>query len=503
MEYFQNGIVNPGRLVKIQKGNAVKTAGKIRGKSESFINNCFLFKEDLVPKFAVVSLGCSKNLVDTEIMLGQLVHHGWEMTHLFEEAEMILINTCGFVETAKSESINQILEMAEYKKPGQGSCKKLVIAGCLVQRYAAELSQKIPEVDYWIGLGEIGEIVDHINPQKSEAGHEKPGKDGDRKTITALPFLNEENLPRFQVTLPHTSFVKIAEGCNHCCSYCAIPLIKGNFRSRSLDSIIKEVKTLVQSGVKEINLIAQDITMYGKDLSNGINLKVLVQEILEKANPPWIRLLYAYPLGIDEDLLKLMAETPSICKYLDLPLQHINPRILEMMNRHDSIEQIKRKLDLIRTMAPGVVLRTTFLVGFPTESEAEFEELLDFVNEGHFEHIGVFTYSREEGTKAFKYKPQLPEKIKQKRKETLLAAQQEVSFRFLAGMVNSEQLILIDEIFPEHGENELKAIGRTERFAPDIDGVVYLKEFSGKPGDFTKGLITGNDAYNLWAKEIF
>jgi len=448
-----------------------------------------------VSKFAVVSLGCAKNLVDTEIMLGQLVQSGWEMTADFKEAELILVNTCGFIETAKSESINHILEMAEYKKPGQGNCTKLVVAGCLVQRYAPELSPRIPEVDHWIGLGEIGAILRLIDSH---------GK----SRVTSISqegasYLNEENLPRFQVTLPHTSYVKIAEGCNHCCSYCAIPLIKGNFRSRSLNSIIKEVHSLVQSGVKEINLIAQDITMYGKDLSGGINLKILIEEILEKAGPQWIRLLYAYPLGVDRDLLELMASQKAICKYLDLPLQHINARILKMMNRYDSVEQIKKQLDYIRAVVPEIILRTTFLVGFPSETDPEFTELLSFVNEGHFEHAGVFSYSREEGTQAFQYKPQISEKIKQNRKELIFTAQQKVSFRFLSSLVGHEQLILIDKILTDKSEDKPVAVGRTQGLAPDVDGVVYIKNFSGKPGDLIKGLITGNDEYNLWAKEIY
>ena len=435
-------------------------------------------------KLAVVSLGCTKNLVDTEIMLGQLIQTGWELTENFGQADLIIVNTCGFIESAKEESIQQILEMSRYKKPPQGVCQKLVVAGCLVQRYLSELKKELPEVDYWVGLGEIGELSSLLQ--------------GAEITTGKKPFLNDQNLPRFQVTLKHTAYVKIAEGCSHGCSYCAIPLIKGRFRSRNLDSVIKEITLLVQAGVKEINLIAQDITMYGQDLEPKVNLKILLEEIIRQANPQWIRLLYAYPAGIDADLLSLIAKQPTICKYLDLPLQHINGRILKMMNRHEEPEVIREKLLLIRSMAPGIVLRSTFIVGFPTETEKEFMELLQFVQEGYFEHVGAFAYSREEGTKSYEYKPQIKQMTKQNRQRFLMEAQQKVAAPFLAGQVKQEKLILIDEVGPDG-----LAIGRTEGFAPDIDGVVYLKDFKGNSGVFIKGMIVGSDTYNLWAKEIF
>jgi ribosomal protein S12 methylthiotransferase len=441
-----------------------------------------------LPKLAVVSLGCAKNLVDTEIILGQLVKGGWQVTDNFTEAELILVNTCGFLDSAKQESIQQIMEMAEYKKPGKGVCQQFIVSGCLVQRYAKELKKAIPEVDYWVGLGEIGAITRILqNPSlKSEVLETSP------------PFLNNENLPRYQVTANHTSYVKIAEGCNHCCSYCAIPLIKGGFRSRSADSIVKEIIQLVQSGVKEINLIAQDITMYGWDLAPAVNLPFLLKRIISEANPPWIRLMYAYPTGIDEDLLNLIATEPSICRYLDLPLQHINSRILKMMNRPHAAENLRLQIGKIRKIVPEIVLRTTFIVGFPSESQADFLELLSFVEEGHFQHVGVFPYSREEGTPAFCYRPRSREETKLRRQELLMEAQQKISADFLLRQVNREQLILIDQVLPEGG-----AIGRTQAFAPEIDGVVYLDQYRGKPGQFTKGLIVSSGKYDLKAKEIF
>ncbi|MGE5583493.1 MAG: 30S ribosomal protein S12 methylthiotransferase RimO [Bacillota bacterium] len=438
---------------------------------------------------AVVSLGCAKNLVDTEIMLGQLHQSGWELTEDFSKAEMILVNTCGFIQTAKEESINHILAMAEYKKPGVGRCRKLVVAGCLVQRHLSELVPEIPEVDNWIGLGEIGRISQLINQEQSGAFQGKPREE---------PFLNNENLPRYQVTLKHTAYVKIAEGCNHCCSYCAIPIIKGKFRSRSLESLLAEIKSLVERGVAEINLIAQDITKYGSDLNPRINLRILLEEIMDKANPPWIRLLYAYPSGIDHDLLQLMADNSSICKYLDLPLQHINSRILKLMNRPESSADIEEKIRMIRETVPGIALRTTFLVGFPSETEAEFEELLGFVEAGHFDHAGVFAYSREEGTRAYGIEPQIEEAVKEERRHKLLAAQKKVSARYLAGQIHQEQLILVDSILPDR-----TGVGRTQGLAPEVDGVVYLRNYQGPSGRFTKGLINGSDEYNLFAEEIF
>jgi ribosomal protein S12 methylthiotransferase len=433
---------------------------------------------------AVVSLGCAKNLVDTEIILGQLVDAGFVLTHNFAEAELILVNTCGFIQTAKEESINNILEMAGYKDLKRGKCSKLVVAGCLVQRYATELAQEIPEVDLWINLAEIGSVIDLM---KDSSG--KFLKNAD------LPFLNNQNLRRYQVTLPHTAYVKIAEGCNHCCSYCAIPLIKGRFRSRNAETIVAEIVALVKSGVREINLIAQDITMYGRDLPGKTTLKDLLAQIIQEANPPWIRLLYAYPTGINNELLEFIAAQPTICKYLDLPLQHINSRILRMMNRSDSPGQIKNLLDTIKSIIPEIVLRSTFITGFPSESDQEFQELLEFIADGHFQHVGVFSYSPEEGTVAFQQKPKIKESVKQARRNRLLEAQRQVSVRFLESLVGKQYEVLIDKVLPDG-----TMVGRTSFLAPDVDGVVYCKNFSGKPGEFKQGRIVQSDDYNLWAE---
>ncbi len=439
-----------------------------------------------MPKIAVISLGCAKNLVDTEIMLGQLIDGGFELTQNFSEAELILVNTCGFIQSAKEESINHILEMARYKEPEQGHCSKLVVAGCLVQRYATELAREIPEVDAWINLSEIGSVIDLI-------------KDSNREILknSDPPFLNNQNLQRYHVTLPHTTYVKIAEGCNHCCSYCAIPLIKGGYRSRTPEAIINETVALVKSGVREINLIAQDITMYGCDLPGNFRLKELLAGIISEANPHWIRLLYAYPTGIDDELLEFIAAQPTICKYIDIPLQHINSRILRMMNRPDSPDQIKKLLEKIKSKIPEITLRTTFIVGFPSESDQEFQELLNFVAEGYFQHVGVFTYSAEEGTAAFAHKPKVKESMKQDRRNRLLDTQRPISARFLANLTGKQFEILIDKVLPDGA-----IVGRTPFLAPEVDGVVLGKNFSGNPGDFRKGKIVDSDEYNLWAEEL-
>ncbi len=435
-------------------------------------------------KVAVISLGCAKNLVDTEIMLGQFKKDQWQITMNFAEADLILINTCGFIQTAKQESLNTIFEMIQYKCPDRGQCTQLVVAGCLVQRYASELAREIPEVDHWIGLGGVGTILQLI-------------KDSSKKLsgINGAPFINNENLPRHQVTLSHTAYIKIAEGCDHCCSYCAIPLIKGKFQSRNPRAIVTEVSELVQNGVREINIIAQDITRYGFDLPVKTSLQFLLEEIITTGNPHWIRLLYAHPTGIDNNLLEFIAKEPKICKYLDLPLQHINSRLLKLMNRPGSKEQIRDIILKIKELIPGIVLRTTFIAGFPSECELEFGELIDFVSEGHFEHVGVFSYSAEEGTSANQLRPNIRESIKKERQKRLLQAQQKVSARFLASLTGRRFEILIDRV-----ESNGNAVGRTQFLAPEVDGVVYIKGFAGEPGCFLQGVIVDSVPYNLWGE---
>jgi ribosomal protein S12 methylthiotransferase len=441
-------------------------------------------------------------------MLGQIIQGGWSLTHNFAEADLILINTCGFIGDAKTESLDTIMEMAGYKKSGQGVCSKLVVTGCLVQRYAQDLAREIPEVDCWIGLDGVGSVLEQIEKAEAQKSHLLDGYSKTtldrgliRPNFFGEPFLNNENLPRYQVTLPHTAYVKIAEGCDHWCSYCAIPLIKGKFRSRNTEAIVTEISTLVRAGVKEINLIAQDITRYGRDLYPQVDLKHLLREIIFRAKPDWLRLLYAYPTGIDAGLLEFIRSQPSICKYLDLPLQHINPRILKLMNRNESPEEMREALNLIRTLIPGITLRTTFITGFPTETEPEFEEVLALVAEGFFQHVGVFTYSAEEGTRSFDFGDDIPEEVKQERKRRIIEAQRQISARKLAELRGQKAVVLIDKTIAEG-----QSIGRTERFAPEIDGVVYLGATEGqqsaqaRPGQFITGIITSSDDYNLWVK---
>lgn len=433
-------------------------------------------------KLAVVSLGCAKNLVDTEIILGQLLGAACELTHDFSAAEIILVNTCGFIEDAKKESIQQILEMARFKNPAVGSCQRLIVAGCLVHRYARELESQMPEVDVWLGLADLGNASRVLEGTEKGIG------------LAGEPFLNNENLPRFQVTLKHTAYVKIAEGCSHRCAYCAIPLIKGKFRSRHPDAVIQEIATLVANGTREINLIAQDITMYGYDLAPRLTLPQLITEILRQAKPQWLRLLYAYPSGITQPLLELMAQEESICKYLDLPIQHIHPRILKRMNRPDSPALIKQRLDLIRTVIPEAALRTTLLVGFPGETVAEFEELCRFVTAERFRHLGVFSYSKEEGTAAFQMKPQIAKAVREQRRSKLMRIQQKISRELQAAQIGKDMPVLVDRNL-----EAAKAIGRSQFQAPDVDGVIYLAGAQ-EPGSFVRAKITGSDDYNLSAE---
>ncbi len=417
-------------------------------------------------------------------MLGQLVTNSWKLTQDFNEAELILINTCGFIESAKQESIEQILEMVKYKETGK--CKKLVVAGCLVVRYGTELAAELPEVDYWLGFNDIRRISELVATDPSPLNR--------GETTKEKAFLNEENLPRFQATLKHTAYVKIAEGCNHRCAYCAIPLIKGSFQSRSKKSIINEINSLVEAGVQEVNLIAQDITMYGQDLTPQSSLLDLLKEIVSQTQIPWIRLLYAYPAGINDQLLEFMAQESRICNYLDLPLQHINERLLKMMNRTDDPLTLKKRLQRIRELVSPIILRTTFMAGFPSESRAEFEEVLTFLNEFHFNYVGAFAYSEEEGTKAFALKPQINQKIRQRRQQRILKEQQPISARLLQGEVGHQKLVLVDKVVAAKN----LTIGRTQGMAPDVDGVVVINDYLGQPGEFVNCLITGSDAYNLY-----
>ncbi|MBI2982399.1 MAG: 30S ribosomal protein S12 methylthiotransferase RimO [Deltaproteobacteria bacterium] len=352
------------------------------------------------------SLGCPKNLVDSEIMLGSLVSQGYELTTEKSEAEVIIVNTCGFLQASVKESINTILDLAKEKEGG--SCEKLIVTGCLSQRYQGELPKELQEVDLFIGTNDYPKIAELIADPP------------DREYIHKPLYVHHAETPRLLATRPHTAYVKIAEGCNHTCSFCIIPKLRGRQRSRPVDDIIAEVRNLKGMGVKEFNLIAQDTTDYGSDLHNGTTIEKLFHELKKIPGDHWLRLMYAYPLRFSDELIEIIASSPNFCRYVDIPFQHINDRILKSMHRGSDGCYIRRLVERMRERIPGIAIRSTFIVGYPGETEAEFQELADFLREAELERVGVFTYSDEEGTEAAKLVDRVPEKIKKERRKILM-----------------------------------------------------------------------------------
>jgi len=433
-------------------------------------------------KVGMISLGCSKNQVDSEIMLGLIDRGGYEIVNRSEDADIIIINTCGFIESAKQEAIDTILEQALYKK--QGKCQKLIVTGCLAQRYGNELLKEIPEIDSVVGTSRYTDILEVLE-EKSRKEYMGDSL-GYWETLEQDPY-------RILTTLPGTAYLKIAEGCDNRCSYCAIPYIRGSYKSRTMSSLIEEAKGLAKKGVKELIVIAQDTTRYGQDLHDGTNLVSLLKELCKIDELRWIRLLYCYPDRITDELLDLMAEESKICKYLDIPLQHVNPNIINRMNRHFSNLQAQLLIDKIRKKVPEVILRTTYIVGFPGEGRDEFEELKEFIENWPFNHAGVFAYSREEGTPAAGFLDQVDDATKIKRKNMLMAIQRKISKRFNRKFVDKILDVLIE------GEDSPGIyIGRHYGQAPEIDGHVYvLSEKALKPGDFVPVKITKAYDYDL------
>lgn len=412
-----------------------------------------------------VSLGCAKNLVDTEVMLGNLRNHGYVITDNLSEAELIIVNTCTFIEKAKEESINTILEMAQYKQTG--ACKGLIVAGCLSQQYQEELFQEIPEIDALIGTGAWHKIMTAVDAIEH----------GNRACIMEdITNIYDERMPRMYTTPTYSAYVKIAEGCNNGCTFCIIPKVRGPYRSRTIDSIVKEVQQLATSGVKEIVLIAQDTTSYGMDLNDGKPMLVdLLRALLPIEGIQWIRMLYLYPTYFTDELLQLMVVEPKICSYVDIPLQHINDTILKRMNRKDGRAHIESLLHNIRNSANHVTLRTSMIVGFPGETDEQFQELCDFVENIHFDNMGVFTYSQEEGTPAGMMDDQIPENVKEDRYHTLMAIQAAVSEennRRLEGTIHQAMIEEIDEM----EDGRLLAKGRLQCQAPDVDGNMFIED---------------------------
>jgi ribosomal protein S12 methylthiotransferase len=435
-------------------------------------------------KVSLVSLGCPKNLVDAEVMLGHLPADRFEIVTDEAQADIIIVNTCSFIKEAKEESVETILEVADYKKTGR--CRLLVVTGCLPQRYREELAGELPEVDLFMGTGDGPRIVELLNAHV--------GGKGTVQAVGLPEYLYDHTTPRVQSSPFYSTYVKIAEGCANHCSYCIIPQLRGTLRSRSIASVVEEVRRLVGTGVKEVNLIAQDVTAYGADRDDGARLEELLRQLVKIEGLQWLRLLYAYPDGISDELLDLMAAEEKICNYLDVPLQHVDDTILAMMNRRVDQAAIRELLGRIRRRIPDITLRTSFIVGFPGETDEQFNALLDFVNEGHFERVGVFRYSREEGTAAATLESQVPERTKKSRYHKLMKAQSRVSFRKNRALVGNIEPVLV-EGFSE--ETELLLRGRSVRQAPDVDGQVYITSGQAEIGAIVPLRITDSSEYDL------
>lgn len=439
-------------------------------------------------RVGLVSLGCPKNLVDSENMLGLINEDGFIITSEPETADVIIVNTCGFIESAKEESIQTILQMAKFKETG--NCKKLIIAGCLGERYAEDLLVELPEVDAIMGSHAWHKVIDVIN-----------------RTLTNERFvfkLKEHTFynqsPRMLTTLSHTAYLKIAEGCDNACSYCIIPFLRGRYKSRPMESIIQEAEHLAKNGVKEIILVAQDVTRYGEDISGSLLLAELLQKLAQIGNIKWIRIMYAYPQYITDELIDVIAKEEKICNYIDIPLQHASNNVLQKMNRRDTKESISLLLNKLRDKIPGICIRTTFIVGFPGETDSDFEELKDFVLVQKFDRVGIFTYSQEEGTKAATM-PQIDDDVKEERYHDLMAIQAKISEDINISLENKKILVLVEGI--EQTDKEKLVIGRSYREAPEVDGVIYLeKTVALKPGVFVECNISQGFTYDLVAEPI-
>ncbi len=420
---------------------------------------------DFAGNVMLVTLGCAKNLVDSEIMLGNLVARGFQPVVEAEQADLIVVNTCAFLQSAVDEGIDRILELSELKKNGR--CKRLVVAGCMVERYRGQLVEALPEVDQFVSTDEllnVGAVSETTDQCFEEA----------RRPY----FVYDESMPRLRSTGGHTAYVKVSEGCNRPCTFCIIPKIRGSFRSRQIDSIVKEVENLVLDGVKEVNFVAQDLTAFGSDLDSLKKPKLgeLLARIGEQAKSlptHWIRLLYAYPVGVTEELMRTISETPNICSYLDIPLQHISNDVLKRMHRPLGEKGTRRLVEQMRAVAPDVALRTTFIVGFPGETEQDVDLLEEFIREGHFTHVGIFTYSQEEESQAFSLPDQVSDEIKNARKERLMQVQQEIVAKRLAAWQGQRVRVLVDGA---HSDTDLLMVGRTEWQAPETDGEVIIND---------------------------
>jgi ribosomal protein S12 methylthiotransferase len=436
------------------------------------------------PTIAISHLGCEKNRVDTEHMLGLLVQAGYGVDSNEDLADYVIVNTCSFIEAAREESVRTLVELAE-------AGKRVVIAGCMAQHFQQTLLDEIPEAVAIVGTGDYHKIVDVI--ERAEAGERV-------QEVSAEPtYIADDTVPRYRTTNESVAYLRVAEGCDYRCAFCIIPHLRGNQRSRSIESIVTEAHRLASEGVKEIILISQITTNYGMDIYGQPRLAELLQALGE-VNVPWIRMHYAYPTGLTPKVIKAMHSTPNVLPYLDLPLQHSHPDVLRAMNRpwHGRVND--KIIEQIKAAMPGAVMRTTLIVGFPGETEEQFQHLLEFVQRHEFDHVGVFTFSPEEGTPAFDLPDQLPEEVKQARRDAVMAVQQEISLKKNQAEVGKVVQVLIEQEKPDTGE----FVGRSPRFAPDVDGLVYVSDPSGRAslGDLLPVEITDADCYDLFGKVV-
>ena len=466
-------------------------------------------------KIGFLSLGCPKNLVDGEVMLGIAQNAGHELTTDASSADVLVVNTCAFIDSAKQESIDAILEMAQLKK--EGNCSRLVVTGCLGERYRDELRKEIPEIDAVLGTGEVEEILTAIGSgrERTKATGAVPLKWHGKTTGVASPasattapgtelptYLYDADTPRLLTTPKHFAYVKVAEGCDYTCAFCIIPTLRGKFRSRDAASIVREARSLAERGIKELLLISQDTTFYGIDKGERGALARLLRELNAIDGLEWIRLLYLYPTTITDDVLLAMAECEKVCRYIDLPLQHAAGSVLKRMRRPGDRRTYDKLLDRIRRTVPGVTLRTTLIVGFPGETDEEFAELEQFVSDIEFDHVGVFTYSHEEGTRAFALPDDVPAAVKRKRRNALMARQKKIVARAQKAKIGMPVRVLIDGPSADH---ELVLQGRLEGQAPEIDPVVILTDCDPSiysAGDLIDARIVGAREYDLIAAPI-
>lgn len=441
-------------------------------------------------KLLFVSLGCDKNLVDSEVMLGLLSEKGYELTEDEKEADVIVINTCCFIHDAKEESIETILEMSELKKTGK--LKALVVAGCLSERYKEEFKKELTEVDSILGTTSFDKIVEAV--EQSLQGHSE-------EIFESIHYLPDtSNVERVVTTGHYMAYLKIAEGCNKRCTYCIIPSIRGNFRSVPMEQLIQEATNLAKKGIKELVLVAQETTLYGKDIYGEKTLPKLLHELGKIEGIEWIRLLYSYPEEITDELIETMANEPKVCHYIDMPIQHCEDRILKRMGRRTNKEQLKEIVGKLRTAMPDISIRTTLITGFPGETEEDHENMLAFVDEMEFDRLGVFTYSKEEDTPAAKFEDQIEEEVKIRRREELMELQQAVSYDKSQEMIGKQVKVLIEGYLYD----EDIYVGRTYKDAPKVDGCIFVKsEEEIISGDFVEVMITSASEYDLIGEVIY